>query len=120
MRQLMLLNYKGFYNGFSFYKFQNPLIHGKSIYGKSVIFINNSDFNEVNYSLINNIFSSMSYTASEFMFETLMKNYKHYLNENNINVKMEEAFMVPYKNIDEMYLISNPITLDFENQTKIK
>jgi hypothetical protein len=30
---------------------------------------------------------------------------------------MEEAFMVPYKNIDEMYLISNPITLDFENQT---
>jgi hypothetical protein len=49
-----------------------------------------------------------------------MKNYKHYLNENNINIKMEEAFMVPYKNIDEMYLISSPITLDFENQTKIK
>ena len=28
----------------------------------------------------------MSYTASEFMFETLMKNYSHYLNKNNINV----------------------------------
>ena len=120
MRKLMLLNYKGFYNGLSLYKFQNPLIHGKSIYGKNVVFVKDDEFNAVNYALIQNIFSSISYTSSEFMFDTLLKNYSQYLKKQNVNTRIEEAFMIPYKNVDEMYLISNPITLDFENETKIK